>query len=199
VLLASRRYDVSRSRKTRGSLADTLQCNIWRRAQTPHMMTHCLHGGVNHGMSNGFTALGKRIGTPKSTEEDSDYVQEHQVLKNLRKKLACHLHDYCRHWFDRLGLPVTNGKQDQLYESQVRRLIRRVQWRAGQAGRPKGGGTRTSDRPEIQVFGRLDIGHKDFFGEQFVNNCRTQEPPRPCKDVLCFLHPPATVLRREQC
>ena len=59
VLLASRRYNGSRSRKTKGSLADTLQCNIWRRAQTPHRMTHCLHGGDNHGKHNGFTALGK--------------------------------------------------------------------------------------------------------------------------------------------
>jgi len=48
-LLASRRYDASRSRKTKGSLADTLQCNIWRRAQTPHRITHSLHGGDNHG------------------------------------------------------------------------------------------------------------------------------------------------------
>jgi len=48
-LLASRRYNGSRSRKTKGSLADTLQCNIWRRAQTPHRMTHCLHGGESNG------------------------------------------------------------------------------------------------------------------------------------------------------
>ncbi len=33
VLLASRRYNGSRSRKTKVSLADTLQCNIWRRAR----------------------------------------------------------------------------------------------------------------------------------------------------------------------
>ncbi len=33
------------------------------------------------------------------------------------------------------------------------------------------GGRRGSERPEIQVFSRLDIGHKDFLGEQFVN-CR---------------------------
>ena len=39
VLVASWRFDGSRSRKTKGSLADTLQCNIWRRAQTPHRMT----------------------------------------------------------------------------------------------------------------------------------------------------------------
>ena len=66
VLVASRRFDGSRSRKTKGSLADTLQCNIWRRAQTPHLMTHSLHSGTNHGNDNGFTALGKANGTPKS-------------------------------------------------------------------------------------------------------------------------------------
>ena len=73
VLLASLRYNGSRSRKTKGSLADILQCNIWQRAQTPHLLTHCLHGGVNHGQHNGFAALGKKIGTSKSTQTDSDY------------------------------------------------------------------------------------------------------------------------------
>ena len=81
VLLASRRYTGSRSRKTKGSLADTLQCNIWRRAQTPHRMTHSLPGGVNHGNTHGFTALGKTIGTSKSKKTDTDYVSEHRVLK----------------------------------------------------------------------------------------------------------------------
>ena len=42
-MLASRRYDGSRSRKTKGSLADTLQCNIWRRAQT---LDNCWYGRV---------------------------------------------------------------------------------------------------------------------------------------------------------
>ena len=84
VLLASRRYNGSRSRKTKGSLADTLQCNIWRRAQTPHRMTHCLHGGDNHGNHNGFVALSKKIGTSKT---DADYVAEHRVLKYLRKNI----------------------------------------------------------------------------------------------------------------
>ena len=92
VLLASRRYNASRSRKTKGSLADTLQCNIWRRAQTAHRMTHCLHGGGNNG--NGFTALGKKIGTSKSTDTDADYVTEHRALKYLRPKIAHYLHDY---------------------------------------------------------------------------------------------------------
>ncbi len=100
-MLASRRYNGSRSRKSKGSLADTLQCNIWRRAQTPHRMTHCLHGGDNHGKHNGFTALGKTIGTAKT---DSDYVKEHWALKftfglhlvymNTVSKFTFGLHDY---------------------------------------------------------------------------------------------------------
>ena len=168
VLVASRRFDGSRSRKTKGSLADTLQCNIWRRAQTPHRMTHCFHGGFDASRNNlGFTALGKKIGTPKSSDKDCAYVTEHPVLKYLRPKLANFLNDFRRpDWFTRFGLPVSNGRHNQLFESQVRRLMRRVEQRAG----PKGGG-RGRDRPEIQVFSRLDIGHKDFHGAQFVN-CR---------------------------
>ena len=98
-MLASRSYNGSRSRKTKGSLADTLQCNIWRRAQNTHRMTHCLHGCNNHGRDNGFTALGKKIGTSKSTETDADYVAEHRPLKYLRKQIAHYLHDCRRHWF----------------------------------------------------------------------------------------------------
>ena len=78
VLKAARRYDGSRSRKTKGSLADTLQCNIWMSAQIPHRMTHSLHGGGNHDNYNGFAALGKLIGTSKSTQTDADYVAEHR-------------------------------------------------------------------------------------------------------------------------
>jgi hypothetical protein len=108
VLVASRRFDGSKSRKTKGILADTLQCNIWRRAQTPHRMTHTLHGGDNHGSHNGFAALGKAIGTPDSTDIDLAYVTEHQVLKYLRPKLANFLNDYRRpDWFPRFGLPVS--------------------------------------------------------------------------------------------
>ena len=66
VLKAARRYDGSRSRKTKGSLADTLQCNIWRRAQTPHRMTHCLHGGGNHDRQNVCGARGLRAARARS-------------------------------------------------------------------------------------------------------------------------------------
>ena len=82
-------------------------------------MTHCLHGGVNHSNHNRFEALGKAIGTSKSTESDLDYVKEHPVLKYLRNKIAHYLHDYRRHWFVRFGLPQPNGEHDQLHESQI--------------------------------------------------------------------------------
>ncbi len=85
-MLASLRYNGSKSRKTKGSLADTLQCNIWRRAQNPQRITHCLHGGFNHGQQNGFTALGKAIGKSKLTKTEADYVTEHKPLKCPKSK-----------------------------------------------------------------------------------------------------------------
>ena len=148
-------------------------------------MIHCLHGGGNHGNHNGFTALGKKIGTPKSTETDADYVKEHRVLKYLRNKIAHYLHDYRRHWFARFGLPPPNGEHDQLRDSQIRRLMRRVQRRMSSEG------GRGRERPEIQVFSRLDIGHKDFLGEQFVN-CRPfkSHHEQVLMDFVFFIPPP---------
>ncbi len=144
-----------------------------------------MHGGDNHGDHNGFTALGKTIGTSKSNEADagSSYVTEHRVLKYLRNKIAHYLHDYRRHWFERFGLPPQNGEHDQLRERQIRRLMRRVQQRFTS----KGGG-RGSERPEIQVFSRLDIGHKDL---QFVN-CRPfrSHHEKVRMDFVFFIPPP---------
>ncbi len=78
-------------------MADTLQCNIWKRAQTPHRMTYCFHGGDNgSGKFNGFAAPGKSIGTPDSTEKDSAYVMEHPVLKYGRAKFANFLNEAAR-------------------------------------------------------------------------------------------------------
>jgi hypothetical protein len=64
--------------------------------------------------------------------------------------------------------------------------MRRVQRRLGHQG---GGSGR--DRPEIQVFSRLDIGHKDFFGEQFVN-CRPfrSHHEQVRMDFVFFIPPP---------
>ena len=189
ILLASRRYYGSTSRKTKGSMADTLQCNLWRRAQTPHRMTHNLHGGNDSGNNNGFTALGETIGTRKSTLKDSEYVEEHAVLKYLRGKLACYLHDFRRHWFAvSLKLPPPNGRHDQLYEHQIRRLLRRVLQRPR---RPQGGGRKChTSRPEIQVFSRLDIGHKDFLGEQYVNCRWSRSHHTDVRMDFVFLIPP---------
>ena len=85
VLPANLCYDGSRSLKTKGSLADTFQCNIWRRAQTPHRRNHCMHGGDNHSKHNGFTALGKTIGTSKSTESDSNRLKVTQNVPCANK------------------------------------------------------------------------------------------------------------------
>ncbi len=54
-------------------------------------MTHCLHGGNSNGKSIGFTALGKTIGTSKTTETDADDIAEHKALKYLRNKIAHYL------------------------------------------------------------------------------------------------------------
>ena len=68
----------------------------------------------------------------------------------------------------------------------IRRLMRRVLQRSG----PQGGG-RGRERPEIQVFSRLDIGRKDFLGEQFVN-CRWSRSHHAYvrMDFVSFIPPP---------
>jgi hypothetical protein len=92
---------------------------VVRKAQSPHRMTHFLHGGDNHGNHNGFTALGKAIGTPDSTDKDSPYVTEHPVLKYFQAILANFLNDFRRaDWFDQFGLPASNGRHNQLSASQ---------------------------------------------------------------------------------
>ncbi len=101
--------------------------------QKPHRMIHSSHGSHNGtGVRKGFTALGKAIGTPDSTDKDLAYLTEHQVLKYLRPKLANFLNDFRRpDWFTRFGLPVSNGRHNQLSESQVLWLMRRVEQLAG--------------------------------------------------------------------
>lgn len=145
-------------------------------------MIHSLQGaGTNR---NGFTTFATTIGTRESSANDSDYVKEHPPLKYLHKKIAHYLHDFHRHWFPSFGLPPSNGSHKQLYGSDIRRLMRRVQHRTG----PQGGGS-GKDR-EIQVFSRLDIGHKDFFGDQFVN-CKPFLSHHSVRmDFVFFIPPP---------
>ena len=90
---------------------------------------------------------------------------EHEHLKYLHKKIAHFLHDFHRRWFVSFGLPPSNGEHDQLFGSDIRRLVRRVQ----NVGVDENCGGRGNKRTGINVFSRLDIGHKDFFCKQFVN------------------------------
>jgi hypothetical protein len=63
--------------------------------------------------------------------------------------------------------------------------MRRLQHRAGTQG-----GGRGKYRAEIQVFSSLDIGHKDFFGEQFVN-CKPFPSHHSVRmDFVFFIPPP---------
>ena len=145
-------------------------------------MIQSLQGGGKH--YRGFTALSKKIGTPDARAKDSDYVKEHKPLKYLRKKIAHYLHDFHHHWFASFGLPPSNGSHQQLYGSDIRRLWRRVQHRCG----PQGGGD--GKNREIHVFSRLDIGHKDFLGDQFVN-CRPFPSHHNVRmDFVFFIPPP---------
>ena len=146
-------------------------------------MTHSFGGGGTH--CRGFTALGMTIGTSESSASDKDYVKEHSPLKYLRKKIAHYLHDFHCHWFASFGLPPSNGSHKQLYGSDIRRLMRRMQHRTGHQG-----GGRGKDRAKIQVFSRLDIGHKDFLGDHFVN-CRPFPSIHNVRmDFVFFIPPP---------
>jgi hypothetical protein len=148
-------------------------------------MTHSFHGGGNH--CKGFTVIETTIGTSDSSARDAAYVVEHEHLQYLRKKIGNYLHDFHRPWFRSFGLPPSNGKHDQLFGSDIRRLMGRVQNITRDDNRSGPG----RKRPGINVFARLDIGHKDFFGKQFVN-CRPLRSHH--KDVrmdyVFFIPPP---------
>ena len=94
VLLASRRYDGSTSRKTEGSMADTLQCNLWRRAQpeTPHRMTHSLHGDKDTGLNNVYKSSVKTKArkTNKQASFSSSLLQNNMEVEEAIE-LALHL------------------------------------------------------------------------------------------------------------
>ena len=63
--------------------------------------------------------------------------------------------------------------------------MRPVQHRTGHQGGGSG-----KDRAKIQVFSRLDIGHKDFFGDHLVN-CRPFPSHHKVRmDFVFFIPPP---------
>ena len=153
VLAASRRDDKCGLGKTQGDLAGSLQLCIWRRAEDPGRLTYRLVGGGNN--KTGFTALENPLWFK---HRPPYYVKDHSVLQYLGKKIAHFLHDYHQDWFPRLGLPPTNGRHNHLFPSHVKRLLRRLETSQD---------TRQA-RPEICVFSRLEIAHKDYAGSQYV-------------------------------
>jgi hypothetical protein len=116
-------------------------------------MTYRLVGGGTARL--GFTALENPLWFKSGPPY---YVNDHPVLKYLGKKIANFLHDYHRGWFPGLRLPPPNGKHNQLSPFHIKKLLRRLQ---------RSQDTR-QDRAEICLYSRLEIGHEDFSGQQYV-------------------------------
>jgi hypothetical protein len=143
-------------------------------------MTHHLTWGGKH--NNGYIAL---LHPNALTSRQPEYLAEHKLLSFLGKKICHFIHDFHPHWIARLGLPDSNGKHNQLGLHVQQRILRRIQPLQSQ-----------SRRGAITLFSRLDIGHDDFVGTQFVYckpfksrhketrmDCVFFIPPRPFFDV----------------
>ena len=169
--------------KTEGDLAGSLQLCIWRRAEDLGKLTYWLVGGGRHKTS--FTALENPLWFERGPPY---YVNDHPVLKYLGKEIANFLHDYHRDWFPLLGLPPSNGQHKQLSPFHIKKLWRRLQ---------KSQDTR-QERPEICVFSRLEIGHKDYSGRQFVYCKPFKEFHDDLRMDYIFFVPPPPVLYRQK-
>jgi hypothetical protein len=80
----------------------------------------------------------------------------------------------------RLGLPDSNGQHDQLVHHMQQRILQRIQplhWQS------------RSNRGAITLFARLDIGHADFEGQQFVY-CKPFSVHKETKMDHVFFIPP---------
>ena len=113
------------------------------------------------------------------------YVADHPDLRFLGHKIAHCFHDFHRGWFLKLGLPSPNGKHDQLFPFQIKGLLRRLVSSPNDRYAQK--------RPEINVYSRLEIGHKDYAGSQFVyckpfKKFHNLKDPR--MDYVFFIPPP---------
>ena len=118
----------------------------------------------------------------------SVYVNDHPVLKYLGKKIADFLHDYHRDWFPRLGLPPSNGQHEQLTHFHIKKLLRSL-YKSQDL---------TQDRPEIWVYSRLEIGHKDYSGRHFVYCKPFKEFHDDLRMDCVFFVPPPPVLYRQK-
>jgi len=75
-------------------MADTLQCNLWRRVQseTPHRMTHSLHGDKDTGLNNVYksSVKTKERKTNKQASFSSSLLQNNMEVEEAIE-LALHL------------------------------------------------------------------------------------------------------------
>ena len=190
MLLASRRSDAQRRRKTAGNISDGLRCCIWRRAENPAKMIHSLAGGGKH--DTGYITL---VHPNRLASRQPEFLAQHRVLAFLGKKICHFIHDFHPDWIARLCLPPSNGEHNQLIPTIQTRILRRIQPLQSR-----------SRKGAITLFSRLDIGHADYLGEQFVyckpfRSIHGREtrmdnvffiPPRPFNDaagrLLLLLH-----------
>ena len=157
--------------------------------QTPGRMIYKLHGRDNNGDLNGFTALGKYIGTSGSSEQDC--VQEHMlrnmlfnVLKSLPEKLAHYLYHYRRLWFPCFGLLPPSGKHDQLHDSHVTCLMLLVKLlkHCGFKGVGRG-------RERLEIHWQVLLGIKTFWAISLSTAGGAGDTTSSCKWTLSSLFP----------
>ena len=82
LLLASRRIDDQRRRKTAGNISDGLRCCIWRRAENPAKMIHSLAGGRDNN-KGGYIAL---LHPYELASRQPEFIAQHSVLAFLGKE-----------------------------------------------------------------------------------------------------------------
>ena len=179
-MLASRRHEKQRRRKTAGNISDGLRCSPWRRAETPGKLTHHIGGGDTHG--DGSSAL---VHPSKIASRQPEKLAALKELAYLGPKLCYFLQDFHPDWIARMQLPKSDrGEHNHLKKHHFDRILRRLQ-----SSSP---GARTKHHREIffQVFHRLEIGHSDYLGNQFAYSSPFKSASKSRKDFVFFIPPP---------
>ncbi len=86
-----------------------------------------------------------------------EYLAQHRLLAFLGKRICHFIHNFHPKLITHLGLPDSNGQHDKLVHYMQQMILRRIQPLQSR-----------SNREAITLFSRLDIGHADFVGQQFV-------------------------------
>ena len=162
--LASRYWERKEHKKTGGCMADGLRCCIWGRAQSP--------GTVSLELTKGWTGMYRRHklghrGNLGLAMEDLAWTAASGLsepvmlsllprLSYLPQKLVHFLVDYHPDWIAQLQLPPSDGKHRQLRTEHFQQALRRLE------NMPE------VDMP-VQLFGAVDIQHRDWLGGQTVH------------------------------